>query len=144
MLFPSLYEELNIERYAAMAQDMLQNNRLLIALCDDSGQVVWVNSDDRSLIDNLDGYRERGATKLAAENCEYLQCQSDGNGIIYCSLGELQGLSAGDLVFCETAYDDEEVAHSGRIPQVLSNIASLVKTELQYLYELNAMAKELG
>ncbi len=28
--------------------------------------------------------------------------------------------------------------------QVLSNIASLVKDELQYLYELNAMAKELG
>ena len=144
MLFPSLYEGLNLERYALMAQEMLQNNRLLVALCDDSGQVVWLSSDDKSLIDNIAGYRQSQCTELAPENCECLQSKSNGNGIVYCSLGELEGLSAGDLVFCEMSADKDDVDLFGRTAQVLSNIASLVKAELQYLYELNAMARELG
>ena len=114
MLFPSLYEELNIERYALMAQEMLQNNRLLVALCDDCAQVVWLNSDDMSLIENITGYRQRESAELAPEGCECLQCQSDGNGIVYCSLGELEGLSAGDLEQVGGATRREDSRKQGR------------------------------
>ncbi len=144
MLFPSPYEELTIERYAGMARDMLQDNRLLVALCDDSGQLVWVNSEDSAQIEPIHGYRERESTEVTAAACDCLQCQSDGRGIVYCSLGELEGMSAGDLVFCQLSGEADDASMSERIVYVLSNIATLVKNELQYLYELNAMAKELG
>lgn len=144
MLFPSLYEELNIERYASMAQDMLQNSKLVIALCDDSGQVVWINTDDAAMAESIHGYKDRESEEVDRIDCDCMQCRTDGGGILYCSLGELEGLSAGDLVFYETAADAYDRAMSERIAQVLGNIAALVKVELQYLYELNAMAKELG
>ena len=143
MLFPSLYQELNLEHYAKMAQDMVPDNRLLIALYDGYGQLVWVNSDDASLIEHIAGYREGESARIAASECECMKPDSTG-GIIYCSLGEIGGMPAGDLVFSDHACTAEKGAISDRIAYVLSNIASLVKVELQYLYELNAMAKELG
>lgn len=143
MIFPSLYEELNMQRYATMVREMLQDDQLLVALCDDTGQIVWVNSEDETARQNIDGYRERQSTEIAAAGGDRLQCETAGDGVVYCSLGELEGLSAGDLVLCDLSAG-LDAAVPGRLVNVLNNIASLVKTELQYLYELNAMARELG
>ena len=144
MFFPSLYEELDIQRYAAMAQDMLPERDVLIALCDESGQVVWANSDDSSRLELIVDYRDWACARIAVKSCECMKCEHQDAGIAYCSLGELAGRSAGDLVFYEMDGDNGAASVSDHTVQVLGNIASLIKVELQYLYELNAMAKELG
>ncbi|NNJ95959.1 MAG: EAL domain-containing protein [Gammaproteobacteria bacterium] len=144
MLFPSLYEELDIERYAAMAKHMLPDCDVVIALCDDSGQLVWMNTDDDARKDLIHNYRDRACAPIAGSGCECIQCTRDRISIAYCSLGELAGRSAGDLVFCEISADVDVTSLSEHTVQVISNIASLLKVELQYLYELNAMAQELG
>ena len=144
MLFPSLYEELNIERYAALAAGMLPDNGLLIALCDDSGQVVWASTDDQSALQKVRGYRQREGSPVTSAESECLQCLSADAAVVYCSLGELEGMSAGDLVFCDAGAAEDSSAVSEPVLKMLCSIAALVKAELQYLYELNAMAKELG
>lgn len=144
MLFPSLYEELDIERYAAMAKHMLPDSDVLIALCDDSGQLVWTNTDDDAHKDLIDHYRDWACEPIAGRDCECMQCSRDQISIAYCSLGELAGRSAGDLVFCEISDEADVTTVSAHTVQVIRNIASLLKVELQYLYELNAMAQELG
>ncbi len=144
MLFPSLYEELDIERYAAMAKHMLPDSNVLIALCDDSGQLVWMNTDDDAHKDLIHHYRDWACEPIAGRDCECVQCSRDQISIAYCSLGELAGRSAGDLVFCEISDEANVTTVSAHTVQVIRNIASLLKVELQYLYELNAMAQELG
>ena len=70
MLYPSLYEELDIERYAIMAKDMLPSSNVAIALCDDSAQIVWMNSDDDNLKTLFANYREWESTLVTNTNCE--------------------------------------------------------------------------
>ena len=144
MLFPSLYEELDIERYAAMAKHMLPDSDVLIALCDDSGQLVWMNTDDDARKDMIQNYRDWACETIAGGDCECMQCTRDRISIACCSLGELAGRSAGDLVFCEISDEADVTTVSEHTLQVIRNIASLLKVEIQYLYELNAMAQELG
>ena len=144
MLFPSLYEELDVERYAAMAKHMLPDSDVLIALCDDSGQLVWMNSDDEVRKELIQNYRSWTCQPIVGSGCECMRCTRDRISIAYCSLGELAGRSAGDLVFCEISDEADVTVLSEHTIQVIRNIASLLKVELQYLYELNAMAQELG
>lgn len=144
MLFPSLYEELDIERYAAIAKHMLPDSDVLIALCDDSGQLVWTNTDDDACKDMIQNYRDWACETIAGGDCECMQCTRDRINIACCSLGELAGRSAGDLVFCEISDEADVTTVSEHTLQVIRNIASLLKVEIQYLYELNAMAQELG
>ncbi|MGB5275685.1 MAG: EAL domain-containing protein [Gammaproteobacteria bacterium] len=144
MLFPSLYEELGIERYATMAQDMLPECNVFIALCDDGGQIVWANSDDDAQKNRIGDYREWASTAVTSRGSECIKYHQAGVSIGCCLLGELAGRSAGDLVFYEIDDEAGNTAVSERTMQVLNNIASLVKVELQHLYELNAMASELG
>ena len=47
ILFPSLYEELDMDRYAKLAVDMLSDINIKVALCDNSGQLVWVSDDNK-------------------------------------------------------------------------------------------------
>ncbi|MBT8440657.1 MAG: hypothetical protein KJO91_13070, partial [Gammaproteobacteria bacterium] len=144
MLFPSLYEELDIERYAKIAKDMVPACNILMALCDDSGQLVWINTEDATHKEIVQGYREWGCVQVSNCNCDCKEYKQDGTSLACCALGELAGRSAGELVFCELSAETGVCTVSGRIVQVLNNIAPLVKVELQYLYELNAMAMELG
>ena len=144
MLFPSLYEELDIERYVTMAKDMLPGCNVRIALCDDGGQAVWITDDDDTIKQHIRDYREWECVPVANASCDCVRCRREDECIAYCSLGELAGRSAGDLVFWEVSGESNTAAVSQRTIQVISNIASLIKVELQYLYELNAMAKELG
>jgi diguanylate cyclase (GGDEF)-like protein len=144
MLFPSLYEELDIERYARMAKDMLPACDVLIVLCDDSGQAVWVNNDNASVKQRFHDYREWECVSIRNSGSECVKCTQGDDSVVYCSLGELAGRSAGDLLFSEISDETNTVSVSEHTIQVISNIASLIKVELQYLYELNAMAIELG
>jgi len=143
MLFPSLYEELDIERYAKMVEEMLSETNVLIALCDDSGQIVWINTDNDKHRDLFRGYREWDCIRISSD-CECMECEQDGASVAFYSLGEIAGRSAGDLVFCELSAETNTTVVSERTVQMLGSIASIVKVELQYLYELNAMARELG
>ena len=91
MLYPSLYEELDIDRYAIMAQDMLPACNVLIALTDDSGQIAWINNDNHSLSTLLRDYREWECVPVAKVGCECVTCQREDSVIAYCALGELSG-----------------------------------------------------
>ena len=144
MLFPSLYEEIDIERYATLALEMLQEYEVFIALCDDSGQIVWSTGEDSAVKDLIADYREWDCVAVRSGGRECMECKHNDVALAYATLGELEGRSAGDLVFFELGNETHPGVVPQRILQVLGNIASLVKVELQYLYELNAMAKELG
>ena len=144
MLFPSLYEELNMERYASLASDMLSDSSILMVLCDDSGQVVWANDVvDHARQKTINQCRGRHSTGEAADGSACVVCEHSGAKIIYSSLGELAGRSAGELVFYDARSNDESAAH-GKLVAMLCTIAEMVKAELNYLYEVNAMAIELG
>lgn len=138
MIFPSLYEELDMQRYTTLASDILTNSEVMVALCDDSGQIIWVNRNKKraKLIVNCNQQQ----LDVVNDVCSCVQTQDDVN-IVYCSLGELSGLPAGQLVFYDIG-DSEDI--SGHIVPMLCNIAAIVKAELGYLYEVNAMASELG
>ena len=145
MLFPSLYEELDMGRYASVVADMFPDRNILIALCDDSGQIVWSNDVVDSTQADLirDGRKQYSADETSAGSA-CVECRQNSASIIYSPLGELAGRSAGDLVFylaCDQ--DDARMASGGLLPK-LCNIAEMVKAELNYLYEVNAMAMELG
>ena len=140
MIFPSLYEELDMQRYAKLVAGIVPNDKVLIALCDDSGQIVWLNRDKKkSATLVLNSYQRKCADMVSdGVNCMTIQ---NGVNVVNCSLGELSGLPAGQLVF----YDVGECENSSaQIAPLLRNIAELIKAELGYLYEVNAMASELG
>lgn len=143
MMFPSLYEELDMSRYACMVKDMLSQEKIMLALCDDSGQVVWSNDSEqgKSIINN--GVRKYSGNAEYA--CDFVEQNNQGNKVIYCHLGELSGRSVGELVFYgidKNCLVDEAVASNAI--SLMCNMAVTVKKELDYLYEVNSMAKELG
>ena len=129
-----------MQRFAKLAAGLLPNDKVLIALCDDSGQIVWVNKDKKNAATLvLNSYQRKCANMVSDDgNCMAIQ---NGVNIVYCNLGELSGLPAGQLVFYDVGECDDV---SARIVPLLSNIAEIIKTELGYLYEVNAMASELG
>jgi len=147
-MFPSLYEELNMERYAKLVAGALSHQHFYMALCDDD-QVVWSNTDANTEDENsLDKY---------ISSCNVNQADDVENKVCHCSintdkaentacfnLGFLAGRSAGRLVFGGL---DDKAGSSGFSDSTLvtlRNIAEIVKAELGYLYEVNAMATELG
>ncbi len=144
MLFPSLYEELDIDRYAALALEILQEYDVFIALCDDSGRIVWANEENAAIKELITDYREWDCVAIRSGGRECVECKRNEVALAYSTLGDLEGRSAGDLLFFEIGNQTHPGVVPQRILRVLGNIASLVKVELQYLYELNAMAKELG
>ena len=140
MIFPSLYEELDMQRYAKLAAGCLPNDKVLIALCDDSGQIVWLNRDKKNAATLVLNSYQRKCANMVSDGCNTM-ATNDGVNVVYCNLGELSGLPAGQLVF----YDIGECENSSaQIVPLLQNIAEIIKAELGYLYEVNAMASELG
>jgi diguanylate cyclase (GGDEF)-like protein len=144
MIFPSLYEELDMVRYADLVTGLLPEHDLIIALYDDSGQLVWSNikvEKQETIIVKNNNYL---STNMAGEICncsEYI----DKNEKLACfNLGYLAGRSAGDLIFYDVS--NEIINSDGRdsIISMLCNIAEIIKAELGYLYEVNSMATELG
>lgn len=145
MLFPSLYEELNMAHYVTVVADMLPGRSILLVMCDDSGQIVWTSDEvDISQEQAIQDCREMhgDAEMICGGVC--VECEQSGDRIIYSSLGELAGRSAGDLVFYDVSVEGDCGLKSGRLVSMLCNIAGMVKAELNYLYEVNAMAIELG
>jgi diguanylate cyclase (GGDEF)-like protein len=145
MLFPSLYEELNMGRYARVVADMLPDRNILIALCDDTGQIVWA-SDVVGMAQqkSIKQCREQQSANEFTGGSACVECKQSGARIIYSLLGELAGRSAGELVFVDTCTaDDSSKVHGNLVPK-LRNIAEMIKSELYNLYEVNAMAIELG
>ena len=49
MIFPSLYEDLDMKCYAKLATDILPESNVVTILCDDSGQIVWTDKDATKL-----------------------------------------------------------------------------------------------
>ncbi len=140
MIFPSLYEELDMQRYAKLAAGVLQNDNVLMALCDDSGQVVWVNKDGKKSAKLVFNCYQRKCADMVADGCNAIETH-DGVNVVFCHLGELSGRSAGQLVFYDIGeYQDVSV----QIVPLLDNITEIIKAELGYLYEMNIMASELG
>ena len=140
MMFPSLYEELDMQRYASLAVSCLPGKDLIIALTDDSGQVVWASDGKKKRAELAVNCHPQHCSNRVSDGCHCVETQ--GNATIFkYNLGELSGSPAGHLIFYD-AGDSNDVA--GYIEPVLNNIAALIKTELGYLYEVNAMAGELG
>jgi len=109
--------------------------------CSDAGgQVVWVNRDgNKSAKLVLNGY-QRKCADMVTGGCNAIETH-DGVNVVCCNLGELSGRSAGQLVFYDVGKCEDV---PGQIVPLLDNIAEIIKAELGYLYEVNAMASELG
>lgn len=148
MIFPSLYEELDMKQYAILVEDLLPDKNVVIVLCDDSGQVVWCSdnaeANEEELTEFIYKQNKKQSTDMDGEACN---CSGRvGNNIkLSCfNLGYYAGRSVGDLMF----YADEKSLGDAEERNVavtkLNNIARLIKAELGYLYEVNAMATELG
>lgn len=59
MIFPSLYEELDMARYATLAINMLAQRKVMVALCDDSRKIVWSNEGENKITNFLSHCNER-------------------------------------------------------------------------------------
>ena len=143
MIFPSLYEELDMERYAQLTINIQPQRNIRIALCDDSGQIVW-SGQDESLADFIVNAKRRQYPVSTGGECHYIKEKHKTVDVLCFQLGELAGMSAGELMFYDISDESDGAADAARIVASLCNIAGLVKAELHYLYEVNAMAKELG
>ena len=135
MIFPSLYEELDMQRYADLAANLLPDSKVKTALCDDSGQIIWASNGKRKQAELIVHCHQQQCVNRASDGVETV----NGETVINCKLGELSGLPAGQLVFYDIAESITE-----EISSALHSIAEIVKAELGYLYEVNAMASELG
>ena len=105
IIFPSLYEELDMLRYTRLAADVLSKKDVMVALCDDSGQIVWANKNEKraKLIVNCNKKQQ------ADLPCDEYSCQQteDGVNVVYCNLGELSGGQAGHLVFYDVGNSED-------------------------------------
>ena len=135
MIFPSLYEELDMQRYADLAANLLPDSKVKTALCDDSGQIIWASNGKRKQAELIVHCHQQQYADRASDCVETVNSET----VINCNLGELSGLPAGQLVFYDIAESVTE-----EISSALHSIAEIVKAELGYLYEVNAMAGELG
>jgi len=135
MIFPSLYEELDMQRYADLAANLLPDSKVKTALCDDSGQIIWASNGKRKQAELIVHCHQQQCADRASDCVEIVNSET----VINCNLGELSGLPAGQLVFYDIAESITE-----EISSALHSIAEIVKAELGYLYEVNAMAGELG
>ncbi len=144
MIFPSLYEDLDMKRYAKLATDILPESNVVTILCDDSGQIVWTDKDATKLQKLIfENCETQGANFLNDDNC-CVKKTADGVNTAYFNLGDFAGCSSGVLVFYDIGSDYGCDASIQAITSNLSNIAEIVKSELGYLFEVNAMAGELG
>ena len=135
MIFPSLYEELDMQRYAGLAANLLPDSKVKTALCDDSGQIIWASNGKKKQAELIVHCHQQQCTDRASDGEQRVNSET----VINCNLGELSGLPAGQLVFYGIAQSVTE-----EIVSALHSIAEIVKAELGYLYEVNAMASELG
>jgi diguanylate cyclase (GGDEF)-like protein len=144
MIFPGLYEELDMQRYAKLVIDILPHHNVKIALCDDSGDIVWANEDKNKLKKLTDNCNERPHDVNSSDDCICEMQTHDGVNVIHFNLGELADCFAGELVF----YDFDNVTGgkdaARQIMPMLSDIVEILKAELGYLHEVNSMARELG
>ncbi len=148
MIFPSLYEELDMQQYATLVADVLPDHNLIIALCDDSGQLIWSNdgaeTNKTKQTKFVVKYNEKQSTDMEGEICN-CSGRVDNNVKIACfNLGYFAGRSVGDLMFYADEKEMSDVEERDFSVAKLSNIAKIIKAELGYLYEVNAMATELG
>ncbi len=148
MIFPSLYEELDMQQYAALVADVLPDHNLIIVLCDDSGQLVWSNhGGDTNKTEQTKFIIKCNQKQSTDTNGEACNCSGrvDNNVKLACfNLGYFAGRSVGDLMFYVDEANLGETKERSVVVTKLSNIAQLIKAELGYLYEVNAMAAELG
>ena len=135
MIFPSLYEELDMQRYAGLAANLLPDSKVKTALCDDSGQIIWASNGKKKQAELIVHCHQQQCADRASDSEQRVNSET----VINCNLGELSGLPAGQLVFYDIAQGVTE-----EIVSALHSIAEIVKAELGYLYEVNAMANELG
>jgi len=147
-MFPSLYEELNMQRYAKLATDALPHQHFNMALYDD-GQIVWSNADANTedknrLVKNISSCKVNQLDEGEVEVCHCSIKTDKAVGIACFNLGFLAGRSAGRLVFYGAGDEAGSNAFTAPALAALRNIAEIVKAELGYLYEVNAMATELG
>lgn len=144
MIFPSLYEELDMPRYAKLALDILPQSNVIIGLCDETGQVIWANKDKKKLLEVISECDEKPYIDEVVDSCDYIERSYKGVNVVCCRFGELAGLPAGGIVFYDIGSDVDAEGNTGRIASALSTVAEIAKAELHYLYEVNAMASELG
>lgn len=144
MMFPSLYEELDMTRYARMVKDMLPQQNIMLALCDDTGQIAWSDVAEKEQAEVLINSDAREYSGNPNHVCDFIERDYHGKKVVYYHLGELSGRSVGELVFyiMDDVIVDEVM--SKKITSMMCNMAATVKAELYYLYEVSSMAKELG
>ena len=148
MMFPSIYEELNMDRYAELAADALSHQHFYMALYDDD-QVIWSNVDTNTEDENTSSKYISSCQVNNIDDGESKVCHcsiktSEAESTTCFNLGLLAGKSAGRLVFCRPGDEAGNREFSESALSALRNIAEIVKAELGYLYEVNAMATELG
>ncbi len=144
MSLAGIYEELDMQRYATLIADMLPGRDFIITLYDDSEKIIWSSENEVGRIELASMcYKTRCENVLSDGCCCVEEVGSNGNAGHF-NLGYLAGRSAGEIVFydAKSAGHDDDL-HDSVMP-MLCNVAELIKTELGYLYEVNAMAVELG
>ena len=137
----SLYQELNMQHYVSLVENILPDGNILVALCDCERQIVWTNDDSDRLLQCM---AERGEAKSEHDGGSFDSDvrMFDGVSVAFCNLGELADISAGELVIYGVADTVESV--SDQLVTMLDTIAKMVLSELSYLNEVNVMAAELG
>lgn len=138
----SLYQEINMHHYVSLVESMLPGRHVLIALCDDKRQIVWANGDTSELSRFITESGESSTNCRDPENFCCTEGTDGGVGVLFCNLGELLALPAGELIFYGVNYDGEAIPD--KVVSTLGSIAKIVNAELSYLYEVNIMAGELG
>ena len=141
-LASSLYQELNMHHYVSLVENILPNRDVLIALCDDSRQIIWANGDTTALSQFIAEGIESRTTCSDPENFCCTEHSHNGVSVLFCNLGEMLSLPAGELIFYGIEHDSEAI--SSKVASMLGAIAKLINSELNYLYEVNIMAGELG
>ena len=141
-LASSLYQELNMHHYVSLVENILPDRDVLIALCDDSRQIIWANGDTTELSQFIAECNTSRTTCRDPENFCCTEQSHNGASVLLCNLGELLSFPAGELIFYGVKHDSETSA--GKVVSMLGAIAKLINAELNYLYEVNVMAGELG
>ncbi len=144
MMFPSLYEELELKHYVKLAVNLLPQSNVVLALCDESRQIVWLSNENKTLAEFIENSEPRHYITMEHCGCDYVERKHNAINVIYFHLGELAGRNAGELVFYDIGDDVAGEHGADQVIHVLCSIAEIVKAELYYLYEVTAMAKELG
>ncbi len=138
---PDIYDEIDFDNYIRIAKNITRAEHIDVAMVGSDGQIVWKNFDCNKQMENL--ARSISLFKEKSRQGCRLVSRHETEAVAYCSLGMLAGKVLGAVIFrLFVSKADSLAQHS--ISDCLDEIAALLRKEIRYLHEVNALAIELG